>query len=236
MSDTRETQCCRFPRIITPYSLATMSIGTRELQKNARRRAILGAARSLILDGKTRDFSMPELAQKAGVSLVTPYNLFGSKSSILLEIVREDIFEPVRAIGDLPGETLVDWIAELSRTLAKIYYRNRHFYRRMIVTLVAQESAESQRESLALSYAMFQSVVERLQARGKLLPAISSATLARHLAHSVSGSLQHRLMERGTEDGLRGEIETGMLLVLAGVCPPVEHKLLIERIEVLDKA
>ena len=114
-----------------------MVMRIRELQKHARRRAILDAARTLILEDKTRDFSMPELAQKAGVSLVTPYNLFGSKSHILLEIVREDIFEPVQAIGDLSCDTLGDWIAELSATLARIYYRNRHFYRRMIVTLVA---------------------------------------------------------------------------------------------------
>jgi AcrR family transcriptional regulator len=235
MAGTRETQCAGFPKTITPYSLATMPTGTRELQKTARRRVILDAARSLILDGKTRDFSMPELAQKAGVSLVTPYNLFGSKSSILLEIVREDIFEPVQAIGDLQGETLVDWIAELSRTLAKIYYRNRHFYRRMIVTLVAQESAESQRESLALNYAVFESVISRLQSSGKLLSTISAATLAQYVAHSVSGSLQHRLMERGTEDGLRRDIETGILLVLAGVCSDMDRKQLVKRIEALDK-
>src|ERR1700758_2100382 len=128
-----------------------MVMRTRELQKHARRRAILDAARALILEDKTRDFSMPELAQKAGVSLVTPYNLFGSKSRILLEIVREDIYAPVQAIGELPCDTLAEWIGALSATLAQIYYRNRHFYRRMIVTLVAQESAEAQRESLALS-------------------------------------------------------------------------------------
>lgn len=234
MCDARETQCCGFPRIITPYNLTAMSTGTRELQKNARRQAILDAARTLILDGKTRDFSMPELAQKAGVSLVTPYNLFGSKSSILLEIVREDIFEPVQAIGDLQGETLVDWIAELSRTLARIYYRNRHFYRRMIVTLVAQESAEAQRESLALSYALYEAALQGLRAREKILPIIAPATLARHMTHSISGALQQRLMERGSERALRSEIEMGLLLVLGGVACAKERTEITKRIENLD--
>jgi AcrR family transcriptional regulator len=47
-------------------------MGIRELQKNVRRRAILDAAQMLMQEGKSRDFSMPNLAQRAGVSLVTP--------------------------------------------------------------------------------------------------------------------------------------------------------------------
>jgi AcrR family transcriptional regulator len=202
-------------------TIETMS--TRELQKGVRRRAILDAARQLILDGKDRDFSMPTLAAKAGVSLVTPYNLFGSKSSILLEIVREDIFERVTEIDALTSHSLTGWIADMSRVLARVYYRNRHFYRRMIVTLVAQENAASQRASLEFSYRMFEMPLKRLQERGMLSTEMPSDILARHVAHSVSGSLQHRLMERGTEDLLRQEIEMGLLLLLAGICSDGER-------------
>src|ERR1700741_4085140 len=113
-------------------------MGIRETQKNVRRQAILDAARTLIRDGKGDDFSMPDLAEKAGVSLVTPYNLFGSKSDILLEIARQDIFERAAEIDRLPCEQLPQWIGDLAATLARVYYRNRHFYRRMIVTMTAQ--------------------------------------------------------------------------------------------------
>lgn len=211
-----------------------MTMRPRELQKHVRRRAILDAARSLILEDKARDFSMPELAQRAGVSLVTPYNLFGSKSSILLEIVREDIFAPVQAIGELSCDSLADWIAELSATLAGIYYRNRHFYRRMIVTLVAQESAAAQRESLAQSYALFESALERLRAQEKIMPIVAPATLARHVTHSISGVLQERLMERGSENALKTEMEIGLLLVLGGVACTKERAGIAKRIEALD--
>lgn len=173
---------------------------------------------------------MPSLAEKAGVSLVTPYNLFGSKSSILLEIVREDIFERVTDIGAISCDTLVDWSAGLSRRLAQVYYRNRHFYRRMIVTLVAQENAESQRAALEFSYRMFETALKRLRDHGMLSVAVPIEILARHFAHSVSGSLQHRLMERGTEDLLRREIEMGLLFLLAGVCSDDDRQNLRERI------
>ena len=208
-------------------------MGTRELKKTERRQAILDAARALILDGKERDFSMPTLAAKAGVSLVTPYNLFGSKSSILLEIVREDIYARIAALEDIPATGLADWVAELSASLARIYYRNRHFYRRMIVTLVAQEDAAEQMAALEFSYGMFAPPVKRLQDQGLVLSAVPAELIARYMTHCISGSLQHRLMERGSETLLRREIEMGLALVLSGVCPDQERARLRDRVAVL---
>jgi AcrR family transcriptional regulator len=216
--------------------MAIDKMSTRELRKTERRRLILDAARTLILDGKERDFSMPALAEKAGVSLVTPYNLFGSKSGILVEIVREDIFERIKAIAELEATSAAGWASELACLLARVYYRNRHFYRRMIVSLVAQESAEGQRAALEFSYAMFTLPLKRLQERGVISAVVPAEIIARHLAHSVSGSLQHRLMERGSEALLRQEIETGLLLVLAGISTDDERGAMLARIRVLAEA
>jgi AcrR family transcriptional regulator len=208
-------------------------MSVRELQKNTRRRAILDAARSLILEGKDRDFSMLTLAEKAGVSLVTPYNLFGSKSSILLEIVREDIFVRIAGAEVLASDSLAEWVAALSATLGRVYYQNRHFYRRMIVTLVQQQNAESQRDALEFSYRTFENALQGLQGRGTLPAMVPAAVLARQFAHSVAGSLQQRLMQRGTEDMLRREIELGLLFLLAGVCADGDRQVLRDRIGVL---
>jgi AcrR family transcriptional regulator len=211
-------------------------MSVREEQKNTRRRAILGAARSLILDGKERDFSMLTLAQKAGVSLVTPYNLFGSKSSILLEIVREDIYERITDVEALASDSLADWVAALSATLAEVYFKNRHFYRRMIVTLVAQQNADIQRASLDFSYRTFENALTHLQERGVLPETVPTDLLARQMAHSVSGSLQQRLMQRSTEEMLRREIELGLLFLLAGICTDADRRVLRDRINELARS
>jgi AcrR family transcriptional regulator len=210
-------------------------MSVREAQKNTRRRAILDAARSLILDGKERDFSMLTLAEKAGVSLVTPYNLFGSKSSILLEIVREDIYERITHVEAPASDSLADWAAALSATLAEVYFRNRHFYRRMIVTLVAQQNADTQRASLEFSYRTFENALRHLQQGGILPDAVPVGVLARQCAHSVAGSLQQRLMQRGTEEMLRREIELGLLFLLAGICADRDRPLLRDRINELAR-
>jgi AcrR family transcriptional regulator len=208
----------------------------REEQKNTRRRAILDAARSLILEGKERDFSMLTLAEKAGVSLVTPYNLFGSKSSILLEIVREDIYERITHVEALASDSLAEWVAALSATLGQVYYKNRHFYRRMIVTLVAQQNADTQRASLEFSYRTFENALKHLRERGILPGTVPVEVLARQFAHSVSGSLQQRLMQRGTEELLRREIELGLLFLLAGVCADTDRQILRDRINELARS
>lgn len=208
-------------------------MATREAQKNARRRAILDAARALIQEDKSRDFTMPALAERAGVSLVTPYNLFGSKSDILLEIARADIFERAEAVAALPTGDLADWAAEVSRTLARVYYRNRHFYRRLIITMVAQESAAGLRETFDLGARVFEEPLARLQDQGRLLRAIPTAILARHISHSITGSLEYRLMERGSEEKLRNEIELGMLILVAGACREEDRPQLLDRVQEL---
>jgi AcrR family transcriptional regulator len=208
-------------------------MATRESQKNARRSAILDAARNLILQDTSQDFSMPDLAQKAGVSLVTPYNLFGSKSGIMLEIVRQDIFERAAEINALPRTSLPQWISALSQALAQVYYQNRHFYRRMIVTLVAQESAGAQRDMLALGYGMFGPAVAALQAQGLLRSSPSANILAQNLSHIVSGALQRRLMERVVEEELRQDIEIAVTLTLAGLCGEDDRAILLARLKAI---
>lgn len=209
-------------------------MGIREDSKSARRHAILAAARTLIQADRAGDFTMAALAETAGVSLATPYNLLGSKAQILLEIVREDIFEPVSHLAVPADADLAGWVTGLARTLAGVYYPNRHFYRRMIVTLVGQESAEGQRAALEFSYGLFETLLQRLHESGMLPAALPAPILARHLAHSVSGSLQHRLMERGTEALMAREIETGLLLLLAGVCSDAQRERLQARLRELS--
>ena len=201
-----------------------------------RRQAILDAARALMLEDKGGDFSMPSLAEKAGVSLVTPYNLFGSKSNILLEIARQDIFARMTEIEDLPCEGLAEFLSDVSGVLARVYYRNRHFYRRMMIVMTAQESAEGIRAVVNLHYSMFEPLIARLLEQRKLLPVLSARILARQFAHSVSSSLQHRLIERGSEQRLQHEIELGLLLIAAGLAPTGERSAVLERIREVEQA
>lgn len=66
-------------------------MASREEGKDLRRRAILSAARDLISGREETQFSMRALSERAGLSITTPYNLFGSKQAIMQALLDEDI-------------------------------------------------------------------------------------------------------------------------------------------------
>jgi AcrR family transcriptional regulator len=58
-------------------------MATHTENKARRREQILTAAKQLIAEAEDGDFSMEALAQTAGVAVVTPYKLFGSKGQVI---------------------------------------------------------------------------------------------------------------------------------------------------------
>lgn len=210
-------------------------MSTRESQKAERRGMILEAARALILEGARGDFSMPQLAAAAGVALVTPYNLFGSKANILMAIAQENIFGPMEEIHRLPCEDLAPFISDLASVLARVYHGDRHFYRRLIATLSAQDSAEGIKAVVQLNYERFEQVVERLLAGKKLRPVLGQRIIARQFAHIIAAALQHRLINRGSEERLKLEFELGLILIVAGLASSPDRTALLDRARDIEK-
>ena len=77
----------RAKRQAEPKADAAVPVGRREAGKAERRRRIIHAARDLIRETGNAGLSMRALAVRAGVSLATPYNLFGSKRAIVLAVL-----------------------------------------------------------------------------------------------------------------------------------------------------
>jgi AcrR family transcriptional regulator len=66
-------------------------MSNREEAKHSRRRKIVRAARVLMQQTGDTGFSMRALAEQAGVSIATPYNLFGSKQAIMFAVLDADL-------------------------------------------------------------------------------------------------------------------------------------------------
>jgi AcrR family transcriptional regulator len=67
----------------------TQPLSRREAGKAERRQQIIQAARDLIRETGNPGLSMRGLAARAGVSLATPYNLFGSKRAIVVAVLQD---------------------------------------------------------------------------------------------------------------------------------------------------
>ena len=113
----------------------------RETGKAERRERIIEAARDLIRETGDAGLSMRALAARAGVSLATPYNLFGSKRAILVTVL-----EDIRGFGKSfaasaslpPFERILRAVA-----LAVGYYeKDPVFYRILWRTILDDDGAE----------------------------------------------------------------------------------------------
>jgi AcrR family transcriptional regulator len=94
-----------------------------------RREQILDAARALMRDKGDSGFSMRSLAERAGVSIATPYNLFGSKQGILLAVLDADLADYQRELAAMRADeigVLFQAIALLTTALGREpdFYRN----------------------------------------------------------------------------------------------------------------
>jgi AcrR family transcriptional regulator len=75
--------------LVSLTAMAPRPLSRREAGKAERRRQIIQAARDLIRETGNAGLSMRGLAARAGVSLATPYNLFGSKRAIVVAVLQD---------------------------------------------------------------------------------------------------------------------------------------------------
>jgi AcrR family transcriptional regulator len=110
-----------------------MSARTRG--KSQRRENILAAARALMRETGDLGFSMRTLADEAGVSIATPYNLFGSKQAILLAVLEADLADYQRELANLQADG-IEVLFEATRLLATVLAREPEFYRNVLCELI----------------------------------------------------------------------------------------------------
>jgi len=116
-------------------------MATREEAKQQRRQKILSAARELIRDTGKTGFSMRALAERAGLSLVTPYNLFGSKQAIMYALLDEDL----QQYGAQLSRSRKDPLDQLFRavTLGRVYFgRDQNYYKAVLFAVYTDGGPE----------------------------------------------------------------------------------------------
>ncbi|HWA61936.1 MAG TPA: TetR/AcrR family transcriptional regulator [Caulobacteraceae bacterium] len=107
-----------------------MTLGRREAGKQERRQRIITAARELIRETGNAGLSMRALAARAGVSLATPYNLFGSKRAIVLAVL-QDVREFHERFSTLRSTDPLERIFLAVEMQVEFYVADPEFYKTM---------------------------------------------------------------------------------------------------------
>jgi len=202
---------------------------SREEAKQERREQVLIAARELIRDTGKTGFSMRALAQRAGLSLVTPYNLFGSKQAIMYALLDQDLLQ----FGQELSRSRQDPLGVLFRavTLGMVYFsREPEFYRAVLFAVYTDGGTEYRSMFRGPRRAMWSQLVEDAVA-GKFLrtdtdPEVFSTNLASiyfaNILEWVAGETSLKEMEIRTHYGFG--------LALHGMARPGHRKRLEEEI------
>lgn len=154
----------------------------REEAKTFNRARICAAAEAIIRGEGIARLTMRRLAEVAGVSLRTPYNLFGSKTDVLIALLDEAGFQvaPPGAAMDGAGA-----IAQLLGALDRIeafFASDEEYYRGIYAAIMTSDHPEVRSLGVDRAVAAAQSLVAQAVARGALRADADAAALGRHLA------------------------------------------------------
>ncbi len=206
----------------------------REQSKSERRVRIVQAARELIRETGDTDLSMRTLAKRAGVSLGTPYNLFGSKRAVVMAVL-DDERDFVARLTQAPAATALDQIFEAHELAVSYFVNDPAFYRPLWKTLLNPEMQDetglATPERQAMTRAAWRRLIEAAQKEGSLTRDVSAEHLERTLSYAGLGVML---------SWASGALETGTLkpagglayaLALSGIATDAGRARLVPRVK-----
>lgn len=153
----------------------------REEAKAERRRRIILAARDLIKETGDAGLSMRAIAARAGVSLTTPYNLFGSKRAIIIALL-EDVREFHERFSQLHGVGAVDRIFHAVSITLTYLAEDPEFYRTLWTEALRFDSKELRSEMQSPQrYGFWWALLDEARGEGALLAGTEIDPLLRAL-------------------------------------------------------
>lgn len=164
--------------------------GRREQAKADRRLRIVRAAKDLIRETGDTNLSMRMIAQRAEVSIATPYNLFGSKRAVVMAVL-EDERDFLHRFKALKFDNAIDRLFEANALGAGYFIEDPDFYRPLWKALLDTNGQDNtglaSPERQEQTRAAWRWLIMQAQDEGLLDPAIPAELLERTLSHLGNG-------------------------------------------------
>lgn len=204
-------------------------LGRREQAKAGRRMRIVRAARDLIRETGDTDLSMRMLAQRAEVSLSTPYNLFGSKRAVVLAVL-EDERDFAERFRQLKSGNSIERIFEAHELAFSYYTSDPDFYRTLWRALLSTSGQDNTGlatpERLAQTRAIWLGLVRSAARDGYLSEDVPVELIVQAMAHVTGGALLSWAVGSLSTAALTATVGIGYALCLKGLANPVGQNVL----------
>lgn len=190
-------------------------ISRRESGKAERRARIIKAARELIRETGDAGLSMRALAARAGVSLATPYNLFGSKRAIVLAVL-QDVRDFQERFSNLRSADPIERIFSAVDMAVEFYVHDPKFYKTLWAAVF--DTTDEYRAAIfnPKRDAFWQSLIQDARAAGALAEEINEVLLLRQLDFVFRSVMLEWIFGEIEPDLLAPTIRLGYALMLKG--------------------
>ncbi|MEQ9505773.1 MAG: helix-turn-helix domain-containing protein [Hyphomonas sp.] len=202
-----------------------LSIDTsrRELAKAERRLKIVRAARDLIRETGDTNLSMRMIAQRAEVSVATPYNLFGSKRAVVMAVL-EDERDFLHRFNALKVDNAIDRIFEAHALGASYFIQDPDFYRPLWKALLdtngEDDTGLATPERQEQTRAAWRWLISAAQQEGLIESGVPVELLERTMSHLGNGIMLSWAMDALPTHELLPSAALGYALVLSAVATP----------------
>jgi len=184
----------------------------RERAKHDRRRRIVDAAHDLLRDGSPDDLSGKAIAARAGVSLSTLYNLFGSKDAVLVAVYDDDLAKFEALVRAHPTKGGLARLFEAVDVAITLYADDPAFYRATMWRRAPDGALDAAVRQPRARF--WEALVDRAQAEGALRKPIDTAALARLLVYIYGGALSDWVADELTLEMLARDVTFGFASAL----------------------
>lgn len=209
----------------------TAETGRREQAKAERRLKIVRAARDLIRETGDTNLSMRMIAQRADVSLATPYNLFGSKRAVVMAVL-EDERDFLHRFKALKVDDAIARIFEAHAMGVGYFVQDPDFYRPLWKALLDTSGEDvtglATPERQAQTRAAWRWLLAAAQNEGLLRPDWPVELLERTLSHLANGTMLSWAIEALSTEDLLPTAGLGYALVLSAAATP-EGRICLDR-------
>lgn len=200
-------------------TVAHSPLSRREAGKAERRAQIMRAAREMIRETGNAGLSMRGLAARAGVSLATPYNLFGSKRAIVVAVL-QDVRVFHQRFAQVEGLDAIDRIFSAVDISIDMYLGDPVFYKTLWAALFDASDAVRGVLLNPKRDAFWRRLIDDAVEAGALDNDIDPDFLQHHLELSLRSVMFDWVVGHTAPERLGPTARLGHALILLGAASP----------------
>ncbi len=203
-------------------------MSNREAAKHKRRRQIVRAARALMQQTGDTGFSMRALADQAGVSIATPYNLFGSKQMVMFAVLDDDLEHYQERLAKVRVDELDVFFKAVSLATT-LYATEPSFYRAVLFAVYNDGGREFRSMFGGPRHAMWKGFVQDAINAGYLSDDVEPDAFAINLGRTFFSAILEWVSGELSLPELEAWVQYGFALSLSAMATPLSRERLHEK-------